>query len=323
MDSERYALSHIPKRRTAASGAADRSSEYANNDTGMGFFPRRNEMLRRVSFLLAVITILVFGPAFSQEKKPFTNADVLQMTKSEFQEAMIVKAIEANDANFDVSVQGLTDLKNAGVSQAVIEAMLAAESKKHDSAKATKTTGVATPDPNDPRSPHDSGIYCLAKQTPEKHLVRVEPSSYPGQKAKPGFMSATVKAVIPGPHAALRISEAAPEFWFYFDEKSTGLGQSSSGASKPEDFVLAKMDMKSKDRELVVARATSFGGVSNGVRPEDVMPVDVQKVAQGIYKVTPVKSLAAGEYCFLPSGGAGAFVGYGGRVYDFGIDSAK
>jgi hypothetical protein len=305
------------------SGTANRSSENANIDRGMGFFPRRNEMLRRVSFLLAVITVLVLGPAFPQEKKPFTNADVLQMTKSGFQEAMIVKAIEANDANFDVFVQGLTDLKNAGASQAVIEAMLAAETKKHDSAKDTKTTSVAAPDPNDPRSPHESGIYWLAKQTLEKHLVRVEPSSYPGQKAKPGFMSATVKAVVPGPHAALRINEAATEFWFYFDEKSSGLSQSSSGASKPEDFVLAKMDMKSKDRELVVARATSFGGISNGVRPEDVIPVDVQKVAQGIYKVTPVKPLAAGEYCFLPSGGAGAFVGSGGRVYDFGIDSAK
>jgi hypothetical protein len=92
---------------------------------------------------------------------------------------------------------------------------------------------------------------------------------------------------------------------------------------KRADFVLAKTDMKSKDRELVVARVTSFGGVLSGVRPEDVIPVDVQKVAQGIYRATPVKPLGAGEYCFLPSGGAGAFVGNGGRVYDFGIDSTK
>lgn len=280
-------------------------------------------MLLRVSFRLAMIAALAFGSAYAQEKKPFTNADVLQMTKSEFPPSMIVKAIEANDANFDVSVPALTELKNAGVNQSVIEAMLAAEAKKHESAGGAKPANAPPPDPNDPRSPHESGIYWLVKQASPPHMARVEPSSYPGQKARPGFGSATVKAVVPGPHAALRIADASPEFWFYFDEKSAGLSQAPSGAMKPEDFVLAKMEMKSKDRELVVAKASAFKGVSNGVRQEDVIAVGVEKVAPGIYKVTPVKPLVLGEYCFLPSGGAGAFVGYGGRVYDFGVDQAK
>jgi hypothetical protein len=72
---------------------------------------------------------------------------------------MILKAIEANETNFDVSVQALADLKNAGVSQAVIESMLAAEAKKHESERGTRTNAVPKPDPNDPRSPHESGIY--------------------------------------------------------------------------------------------------------------------------------------------------------------------
>jgi hypothetical protein len=280
-------------------------------------------MLLRVSFRLAVLIVLAFWSVFAQEKKPFTNADVLQMTKSEFQPSMIVKAIEANDTNFDVSVQALTELKSAGVNQSVIEAMLAAEAKTHETARNAKPRNTPQPDPNDPRSPHESGIYWLAKQPPAAHMVRVEATSYPGQKAKPGFGSATVKAVVPASHAALRISDVSPEFWFYFDEKSAGLSQTLSVASKPEDFSLAKMETKSKDRELVVAKATAFGKISNGVRSGDTIAVDVQKVAAGVYKVTPVKPLAPGEYCFLPSGGAGAFVGYGGRVYDFGIDQAK
>jgi hypothetical protein len=278
-------------------------------------------MNRRWMFLVALL--LAFGCAVGQEKKPFTNGDVLQMTKSEFPPPTIVKAIEANDTNFDVSVQALTELKNAGVSQSVIDAMLAAEAKKHGAASEAKPANTPPPDPNDPRSPHESGIYWLAKHGAASRMVRVEASSYPAQKAKPGFGSATVKAAVSAPHAALRIGDASPEFWFYFDEKSTGLSQTPSGATKPEDFVLAKMEMKSKDRELVVAKATAFGGLSNGVRSEDTIAVDVQKVAPGIYKVTPVKPLSQGEYCFLPSGGAGAFVGYGGRVYDFGIDQAK
>lgn len=280
-------------------------------------------MLFRVGFRLAVLIVLAFGCAVGQEKKPFSNADVLQMTKSEFSPPTIVKAIEANDTNFDVSVQALTELKNAGVNQSVIEAMLAAETKKHESSRDAKLANAPPPDANDPRSPHESGIYWFVKQASPPRMARVEPSSYPGQKAKPGFGSATVKALVQGPHATLRISDASPEFWFYFDEKSAGLSPAPSGASKPEDFVLAKMEMKSKDRQLVVAKATAFGGLSDGVRQEDIIAVNVEKVAPGIYKVTPVKPLVPGEFCFLPSGGAGAFVGYGGRVYDFGIDQTK
>jgi len=280
-------------------------------------------MLPRVSFGLAVIAILAFCFASAQEKKPFTNADVLQMTKSQFPPETIVKAIEANDTNFDVSVQALMDLKNAGVNQSVIDAMLATETKKHGNASEAKSANAPPPDPNNPRSPHEAGIYWFAGHVSPPHMVRVEATSYPSQKTKPGFGSATVKAVVPSPHATLRITETSPEFWFYFDEKSAGLSSTPSGPSKPEDFTLAKMEMKSKDRELVVAKATTFGGLSNGVREEDTVAVEVKNVAKGIYEVTPAKPLAAGEYCFLPSGGAGSFVGYGGRVYDFGIDQLK
>src|SRR6202158_2120898 len=93
--------------------------------------------------------------------------------------------------------------------------------------------------------------------------------------------------------------------------------------TKPEDFALARMDAKGKERQLVVGHASSFGGITNGVRPEDSVQVDIQKVAPGVYKVSPVKPLAPGEYCFLPSGAAGAFVTYGGRLFDFGVDQAK
>lgn len=84
---------------------------------------------RRLCFLV-VLVVAAVGLTFAQTKKPLTNDDVLQMVKAGFQESMIIKTIEANDANFDVSVQALMDLKNAGVSQPIIEAMLAAEARK-------------------------------------------------------------------------------------------------------------------------------------------------------------------------------------------------
>lgn len=71
-------------------------------------------------------SLLVLLPCviFAQTRKPLTNDDIVSMTKQGFEAPLIVKAIQAADNNFDVSAQALVDLKNAGVSQQVMEAML-------------------------------------------------------------------------------------------------------------------------------------------------------------------------------------------------------
>ena len=52
------------------------------------------------------------------------------MVKDKFSDSTIVKAIEANHTAFDVSATALIALKDSGVSQTVIEAMLAASTPK-------------------------------------------------------------------------------------------------------------------------------------------------------------------------------------------------
>src|SRR5713101_3081291 len=77
----------------------------------------RQVMIARTVFIVTILGLVAVAHIVAQAKKPLTNDDVLQMVKVGFQESMIVKTIEANDANFDVSVQALMDLKNDRVSQ--------------------------------------------------------------------------------------------------------------------------------------------------------------------------------------------------------------
>ncbi|HXO04274.1 MAG TPA: hypothetical protein VN884_01450 [Candidatus Sulfotelmatobacter sp.] len=63
---------------------------------------------------------------FAQARKPLTNEDIVSMTKQGFDAPLIEKAIQTGDNNFDLSAQALVDLKNAGVSQDVMAAMLSA-----------------------------------------------------------------------------------------------------------------------------------------------------------------------------------------------------
>ena len=66
-------------------------------------------MNARTVFIVTILGLVAVGHIVAQAKKPLTNDDVLQMVKAGFQESMIIKTIEANNPNFDVSVQALMD----------------------------------------------------------------------------------------------------------------------------------------------------------------------------------------------------------------------
>src|SRR5712692_4084320 len=216
---------------------------------------------------MVILVVAALVAAFAQTKKPLTNESVLKMVKAGFEQPMIVKAIEANDTDFDVSVEALMDLKTAGVNQAIIEAMLAAEAKKKAPDPTAKPATAPPPDPNDPNSRHDPGIYWLSKNQSGRRMVRLQPTTYSTNKTVGIFAGALTagihkvkwKAILAGPQATVRINEPTPELWFYFDEKPQGFGQPAAlsvQASKPEEFALAKMERSGKDRLLVVGQGS-------------------------------------------------------------------
>ena len=83
--------------------------------------------LRSLAVILVFVTVFgVSGSAQSQKKPSLTNQDIVRMVKDKFADSTIVKAIEANHTAFDVSATALIVLKDSGVSQTVIEAMLSA-----------------------------------------------------------------------------------------------------------------------------------------------------------------------------------------------------
>jgi hypothetical protein len=62
--------------------------------------------------------------------KPLTNDDILDFVKSGLSGESIVSVIAASDTAFDTSPEAITKLRNSGVTQRVMDAMLAAEAKK-------------------------------------------------------------------------------------------------------------------------------------------------------------------------------------------------
>lgn len=65
-------------------------------------------------------------------QKPLINADIIQMVKSGFAENVILNAIQTNETQFNVSMNALFELKNAGVSQKIIEVMQSTIGKRQN-----------------------------------------------------------------------------------------------------------------------------------------------------------------------------------------------
>jgi len=60
----------------------------------------------------------------SKSREILSNADVVLMTKSGLAKTIIIRKIKESKSNFDVSVENLVDLKNAGVDEEIIETMM-------------------------------------------------------------------------------------------------------------------------------------------------------------------------------------------------------
>ena len=84
-----------------------------------------NRLLR-----FALLVCVSFGLNAQEARKPITDDDVVSMTKAGLQEQTIVLAIEQGPTTFDTSPQALIVLKKAGLSDAVLNAMLTASKNR-------------------------------------------------------------------------------------------------------------------------------------------------------------------------------------------------
>jgi hypothetical protein len=94
---------------------------------------------------LLLVAALTLSTGWAQtQAKPLTNGDIIKMTKSGLGESTILAVIQATPANFDISPNALIALKTAGVTQNVINAVVAAAA---NSAGSGAPPATATPAP--------------------------------------------------------------------------------------------------------------------------------------------------------------------------------
>jgi hypothetical protein len=288
-------------------------------------------------------------PLFAQPKPADLGIDgVVKMVHAGLSDDIVIARLQRDGKAYDLTPDDMVKLKGEHVSDNVLKIMLdphAALSTPNLYASslpkptgATPASGAIAGDPNNPSSPHDSGIYLYTSDREGKPLMTLlERADYQGSKMNGMFTSALTygiakvktKAVIPGAHAGLRTDEN-PVFYFYFDDKAVGLGKGlgfgGSRLSSPKQFALLKLSVNSKDRETVIG---SFGitGGTTGTDTKDLIPFTSSLISPGIYRVTLNKSLEPGEYCFIANLGPSVAMASGSAgmvdIFDFGFSPEK
>lgn len=134
--------------------------------------PKRRCLMRLLGSFSVLVFLAATMTAFAQSAKPLTNQDVVQMVNAGLDNQTIIKAIQANQTNFDVSPQALIMLKSGGVNQTVIQAMLSRTTAEESGVvpSGSGSGGGQSPPPSPAIS---SSTVVLAGTGPTPHLQTV------------------------------------------------------------------------------------------------------------------------------------------------------
>lgn len=257
-------------------------------------------------FISTVCLIGLISSAFAQtEKKPLTNADVLQMVKAGLAETVIISAIEGGLPRFDITPDTLIKLNQQGVSAKVQEAMLAAQKKSDAPANPGVVTTGAAQFPVYPNAPMPNTVAFLDGTN------RVDLKQSQGRMESTHVVFyADLKTVFEGKAAQFRVATAMPIF------EVTLLPNLD-----PSDWViLIKPKVKKDQREIFLGGAAPFAQIKPD-KKKDTVPlmneVARKENAPGLqlttYRMKPANALPGGEYVLSVQG----------SYYCFGVDAAN
>jgi hypothetical protein len=222
------------------------------------------------------------------------------MVKAGLPEAVVIAKIKSTATKFDLKTDSLVSLKKAGITDKVLEAMVAAGS-------GSSSTPSAMPAPPAPAVAagalkNQDVIYQLLGG---KYVEMFATSA--NLETNMAFFQSKSEVVLEGRKAQYRTAEKQPVFL-------------STYSSTDAPLVRLKPGDEHNDRNLKIGSGAfmPFGGTQKmGVRNEDKIAVTIERDARGFYRVTPAAPLAPGEYGFILATGFGAG---SGKVYDFGVD---
>ncbi len=289
-----------------------------------------------VSFLCLVLSTIVVNSQVKNDT--IKNETVIKLTKAKLGDKIILQKISTSPCAFDISTEGLINLKENSVSDTVINLMVYKQSL-------TETITDVNNSFNSDGGNYtfkESGIYFKK----DDKYISLDPTVVTSSRGT-GVYSTKFKSQIEGKEANYQFTEQ-PEFFFNFTPLKKDLNNSNANvtnqdnymqqlmnqnlvannnakAVSPNEFKLIKLDVNKNKREYVSGKISAIGQTDFSIDDKCLVTFKYEKVSEYTYKITFPKHLVPGEYCFLYlSNNAGnpylAIYGQNNtKVFDFGV----
>lgn len=264
------------------------------------------------AFLLSFATQSVFAGVL-------TNQDVIKLLDAKMPEDVILQAIVSGQTKFDTSPTALIKLREKGATATILKAMLnpAEFGKANQTASKEKAGAGAKAIANESSNPEEVAIVVNGTEANMQYII---PQVRTASRAF-GFGGVATYASLNGSTAQRRIASNTPEF----------IVSVPKNAQAPNYLTLANFVIRDNgSREVLIGGG--FLSYSTGIHKDRVIPVRTEALANQtkardgfiLYKVTPEKELAKGEYALVLYTGelrvAGFFSQAANSYFDFGVD---
>ncbi|WP_126177139.1 hypothetical protein [Tsuneonella rigui] len=253
---------------------------------------------------------LMTTPASAED---FNNLAVMNLARTGLGDDVILAKIASLPCSYDVSTDQLIALKSAGVSNAVIAAMV-------DRCVGSAAAQGAVSNESNPLAMRQAGLYIDMGQAGAHSLKRIRPTTASGGRLTGNgslLFPYKLQMGIPRDTAQTHAAGKTPTFYFYFETDDRNVGDfgtsATAAAQSPTEFSLVRFKNKDGQRELTVGKASAFGA-KVGIDPKLAIQFSVEELQDGIFAVRPLTALQPGEYGFVLSAGSDAY-----RIYDFSV----
>lgn len=263
--------------------------------------------LQRIFFIGTLVLLSVLSNTSRAQTKTeiFTNQTVISLVKAGLDNGTIVTTINNANNKFDVSSQGLINLKKQGVPNEVIAAMV---ERKNESPKPAGQTTVASAEVATGKKPGKYKIdlinhpYAHTVGASAVNALEKNSANIATRSKMMGYGGVTSQYEIAGLKAAVR-KPITDSLVFLVN---------TSGAA-PE-FVLYKAKVAKDKRAAATFSAGTFQAAKSG---NNTISFNILPESNGVFRLAPSQKLEKGEYFF-----AGKNIGSSAAidVYAFGID---
>jgi len=269
--------------------------------------------LRKSALFVALsfaATLLGIRPATAQQT--LNNDTIVKLAEAGLSDDLIVQSINNQPGHYSLGANDLIQLKQDGVSEKVIAAMIA-----HSSTASTNHPGNGAENIGPvnvlPQGVDEIGVYYKKENSVTDKWTEIDPEivnyksgGWVKSTATHGIIKQDRNGHIDGNASQLVLSRGT-SFLLYVPE----------GVS-PVEYQLLKLRINSNNREF----RSQTGGVfhSETGAQRDNVPFTAEKIAARLYRFTLTQDTAKGEYGILPPGVINqSNASRAGKIYTFAI----